>query len=84
MPCPVSRLRVGHATLLLPSAPLGVRRPALGAAAALGVPGGVAVVVLAAWPSGPPLRLGRKQAERDAAEEEWLRLELLREELEGT
>jgi ATP-binding cassette subfamily F protein uup len=27
--------------------------------------------------------LGRKQAERDAAEEEWLRLELLREELEG-
>jgi ATP-binding cassette subfamily F protein uup len=27
--------------------------------------------------------LGKKQAERDAAEEEWLRLELLREELEG-
>jgi len=27
--------------------------------------------------------LGRKQAERDAAEEEWLRLELLREELEA-
>jgi ATP-binding cassette subfamily F protein uup len=27
--------------------------------------------------------LGRKQAEREAAEEEWLRLELLREELEG-
>ncbi|WP_137177868.1 ABC-F family ATP-binding cassette domain-containing protein [Roseomonas sp. AR75] len=27
--------------------------------------------------------LGKKQAEREAAEEEWLRLELLREELEG-
>jgi ATP-binding cassette subfamily F protein uup len=27
--------------------------------------------------------LGRKQAEREAAEEEWLRLELLREEVEG-
>ena len=27
--------------------------------------------------------LGKKQADRDAAEEEWLRLELLREELEG-
>ncbi len=27
--------------------------------------------------------LGKKQAERDGAEEEWLRLELLREELEG-
>ena len=27
--------------------------------------------------------IGKKQAERDAAEEEWLRLELLREELEG-
>jgi ATP-binding cassette subfamily F protein uup len=27
--------------------------------------------------------LGRKQAEREAAEEEWLRLEMLREELEG-
>jgi ATP-binding cassette subfamily F protein uup len=27
--------------------------------------------------------LGKKQAERDAAEEEWLRLEMLREELEG-
>jgi ATP-binding cassette subfamily F protein uup len=27
--------------------------------------------------------LGKKQAERDAAEEDWLRLELLREELEG-
>jgi ATP-binding cassette subfamily F protein uup len=27
--------------------------------------------------------LGKKEAERDAAEEEWLRLELLREELEG-
>jgi len=27
--------------------------------------------------------LGRKQSERDSAEEEWLRLELLREELEG-
>jgi ATP-binding cassette subfamily F protein uup len=27
--------------------------------------------------------LGRKQAEREAAEEEWLRLELLREDLEG-
>ena len=27
--------------------------------------------------------LGRKQGERDAAEEEWLRLEMLREELEG-
>jgi ATP-binding cassette subfamily F protein uup len=27
--------------------------------------------------------MGKKQAERDAAEEEWLRLELLREELEG-
>ena len=27
--------------------------------------------------------LGRKQAEREAAEEEWLRLELLREEVDG-
>jgi len=27
--------------------------------------------------------MGKKQAERDAAEEEWLRLEMLREELEG-
>jgi ATP-binding cassette subfamily F protein uup len=27
--------------------------------------------------------IAKKQAERDAAEEEWLRLELLREELEG-
>ncbi len=37
-------------------------------------------------PSGFTARtslLGKKQAEREAAEEEWLRLELLREELEG-